>query len=93
MRSAQRLTLLIALHNGKCQKCGRRVRRYWPSQTAFYVNRATIEHVIPRCFGGTNDLCNLTLFCQLCNHQGGVLLSAYLSTRPRLRLSRRSSTR
>lgn len=83
MRSAKRLTLLIALHNGKCQKCGRRVKRYWPSQTGFYVNRATVEHVIPRCFGGSNALVNLTLFCQQCNHEGGVIWANYCMTRPR----------
>lgn len=83
MKSCLRLTILMAMNAGRCQKCGTRCKRYPPHRIGFIDNRATVEHVIPKCLGGTNDLSNLTLFCQLCNHKGGVALSKYLATRPR----------
>jgi 5-methylcytosine-specific restriction endonuclease McrA len=38
----------------RCRDCGKR-------------EYLTIEHVIPVVFGGSNDLCNLTLLCSQCN--------------------------
>lgn len=36
------------------------------------VSRATIEHILPRNHGGTDDLDNLALACARCNNEKGV---------------------
>jgi 5-methylcytosine-specific restriction endonuclease McrA len=36
------------------------------------VSRATIEHILPQCHGGTNDLANLGIACARCNSEKGV---------------------
>lgn len=36
------------------------------------ISRATIEHILPRNHGGTDDLRNLALACARCNHGKGV---------------------
>lgn len=33
---------------------------------------ATLEHIVPRCHGGTDDLGNLALACARCNHLKGT---------------------
>lgn len=38
---------------------------------AFLVTDLTLEHKTPRCLGGTNDLDNVDLACQKCNHERG----------------------
>ena len=38
----------------RCRDCGKR-------------DYLTIEHVIPVVFGGSNEMCNLTLLCSHCN--------------------------
>lgn len=35
------------------------------------ISRATIEHIKPRGWGGTEELENLALACARCNHQKG----------------------
>jgi 5-methylcytosine-specific restriction endonuclease McrA len=35
------------------------------------ISRATVEHIVPRAQGGTDDLQNLGLACARCNHQKG----------------------
>ena len=65
---------LYAAHDGRCQHCGCRTRRYHKSDKHYHPDRATVEHVQPKCKGGTNDTENLTLFCQRCNQEGGLAL-------------------
>jgi 5-methylcytosine-specific restriction endonuclease McrA len=36
------------------------------------VSRVTIEHIVPRTAGGTDELGNLGLACPSCNHGKGV---------------------
>lgn len=49
---------------------------YWCSQTLRhemgYQNSATIEHLVPRCQGGSNLLKNLAAACHRCNWHRGV---------------------
>lgn len=33
------------------------------------VLRATLDHIVPRALGGTNDCENLVLACDVCNHE------------------------
>lgn len=35
------------------------------------IGDATVEHIVPRTHGGTDDLKNLALACARCNHQKG----------------------
>lgn len=36
------------------------------------ISRVTIEHLVPRSAGGTDELGNLALACARCNHQKGA---------------------
>jgi 5-methylcytosine-specific restriction endonuclease McrA len=38
------------------------------------IGAATIEHILPRCHGGSDDLDNLALACARCNQQKGYRL-------------------
>ena len=48
------------------------------------VSRATIEHILPRTHGGTDDLQNLALACARCNHQKGCRLDNRAANDPDL---------
>ena len=37
----------------------------------FLINNLTIEHLVPRSIGGSNDISNITLACAPCNRQKG----------------------
>ena len=37
----------------------------------FFMDKLTIEHVIPRSLGGTNDDSNIALACAPCNNEKG----------------------
>lgn len=54
---------------GKCLHCNGRLAVELSGQP---VSRATIEHILPRAHGGTDDLQNLGLACARCNFQKGV---------------------
>lgn len=53
-----------------CHWCAREVFRQ-PGETRGHPHTATIDHVIPRSRGGTNDLSNLVIACSPCNHKRG----------------------
>jgi len=38
------------------------------------ISRATVEHILPRHHGGTDEARNLALACARCNHQKGARL-------------------
>lgn len=56
---------------GKCLHCGRKL---WLWATGEPVSRATIEHIVPRSHGGSDELANLGIACARCNHGKGVRL-------------------
>lgn len=51
---------------GKCIFCNARMTVQVDGKTGF-----TIEHILPRCANGQNDLKNLALACGGCNHEKG----------------------
>lgn len=53
-----------------CFYCNRQVFREVPENTE---NKATIDHVIPRCLGGTNFADNLVISCRKCNIKKSVI--------------------
>lgn len=54
---------------GKCLHCGGHLVIGLDGEP---VSRATIEHILPRSHGGTDDLDNLGLACARCNSQKGI---------------------
>jgi len=62
--------LLSEQQNHRCCYCGEHFTHY---------NPATIEHVIPKARGGTDDYDNLVVACEPCNRQRGDELSAILN--------------
>ncbi|HTP29101.1 MAG TPA: HNH endonuclease [Anaeromyxobacteraceae bacterium] len=54
---------------GKCIHCNRRLL---VSQIGDLIGTASIEHIVPRTHGGTDDLENLALACAACNGEKGV---------------------
>jgi len=39
----------------------------------FLVDDLTVEHIMPKCLGGTNDLSNIALACSPCNSERGKI--------------------
>jgi 5-methylcytosine-specific restriction endonuclease McrA len=54
---------------GKCLHCGGHLAIGVDGEP---ISRATIEHILPRNHGGTDELANLGLACARCNHQKGA---------------------
>ena len=54
---------------GKCIHCNRQLV---VGDDGLLLGRASIEHIVPRAHGGTDDLANLALACAACNHEKGV---------------------
>ncbi len=61
------LDRLSAEQNHRCCHCGKRT-----NEAARREDRPTIEHVIPRAFGGTDDYGNLAMACFACNNARGT---------------------
>jgi hypothetical protein len=53
---------------GKCIRCGRKLALALDGRP---LSQATLEHVIPRTHGGTDELGNLAIACARCNAQKG----------------------
>lgn len=66
---------------GKCIHCGRRLTL---SPTGRPVSRATIEHIVPRNHGGTDELSNLAVACARCNAGKGHRLDVRAWSDPKL---------
>jgi 5-methylcytosine-specific restriction endonuclease McrA len=55
--------------SGKCLHCNARLLIGLDGEP---ISRATIEHILPRNHGGTDDLVNLGIACARCNSEKGV---------------------
>ncbi len=53
---------------GKCIHCNAHL---FVALDGTPISRATVEHMLPRSHGGTDDPANLALACARCNHQKG----------------------
>ena len=53
---------------GKCIHCNGKLT---VEKDGSASRRVTVEHIVPQSAGGTNDLLNLALACDRCNHQKG----------------------
>jgi 5-methylcytosine-specific restriction endonuclease McrA len=60
-------------HVGKCLHCNARLTISLAGEP---LSHATIEHILPKNHGGTDELPNLALACARCNAQKGVRLDA-----------------
>lgn len=60
-RKAEIKRLVLAKTDGVCARCGRVIP----------LNKATIEHFIPKYWGGSDDERNLLPLCKNCNKQKG----------------------
>jgi 5-methylcytosine-specific restriction endonuclease McrA len=56
---------------GKCIHCG---ARHVIALDGRPRTRASVEHIVPRTHGGTDDLANLAIACERCNFAKGVRL-------------------
>lgn len=54
---------------GKCLHCDTRLVL---SEDGEPMSRATVEHILPKGHGGTDDWPNLGLACATCNNEKGV---------------------
>lgn len=80
---------------GKCIHCQRHLDVGLDGRP---VSKATIEHIRPRCHGGTDELMNVALACRGCNNEKGVRHDARKKDDPKLeqiiaRLSERRRAR
>ncbi len=66
---------------GKCIHCNRKLVLDWSGQP---LSNATLEHILPRHHGGTDDLENLAIACDRCNAQKGYRHDCQRSDDPRL---------
>ncbi len=67
---------------GKCIHCRTRVS---VSRRGKPLGGASLEHIVPRTHGGTDDLENLAIACTRCNAQKGTRLDARRADDPTLR--------
>ncbi|MGC6513245.1 MAG: HNH endonuclease [Myxococcota bacterium] len=54
---------------GKCLHCRRKLHLRMSGEP---ISQATIEHIVPRHHGGTDELRNLGIACARCNHGKGA---------------------
>jgi 5-methylcytosine-specific restriction endonuclease McrA len=54
---------------GKCIHCNRQLL---VAADGELLGHATIEHIVPRTHGGTDDVANLALACHACNGEKGI---------------------
>lgn len=55
---------IYARYNGRCTICGRHIR----------FDVMTVDHIVPKSKGGTNDIKNLQLACHTCNLVKGAMM-------------------
>lgn len=69
------------LIEGKCIHCGRKLRLGLDGAP---ISRATIEHIVARAHGGSDDLANLAIACARCNAGKGYRLDVRRPDDPKL---------
>ena len=67
---------------GKCIHCGRKLAVGLEGQP---LSDATVEHILPRTHGGSDDLENLAIACGRCNAQKGYRHDCQRIDDPKLR--------
>ena len=75
MKIAQRIKLfddIYARDGGRCVYCGMQARRPGPGVKRA-PDLATLDHVVPKSFGGPLHRDNLVLACSACNNERGTL--------------------
>lgn len=65
----QAMTKLLRKYNWRCAVCGRSVRF---DVDKAHPLRATIDHIVARALGGSNQFQNLQLACFSCNNSKGL---------------------
>jgi 5-methylcytosine-specific restriction endonuclease McrA len=56
---------------GKCIHCN---KKSYIKEDGSFISKLTIEHIIPKYHGGTDDLENIAIACASCNsHKGRTL--------------------
>jgi hypothetical protein len=53
---------------GKCIHCQTKLR---VSASGRLLMKSSVEHIVPRCHGGTDEAANLAIACKQCNQQKG----------------------
>jgi 5-methylcytosine-specific restriction endonuclease McrA len=75
MKAAQRIKLfndIFARDEGRCVYCGIPARR--PGRGVKRApDLATLDHVVPRSFGGPLNRDNIVLACSACNNERGTM--------------------
>ena len=66
---------------GKCLICNRHLQTELDGTP---ISRVTVEHILPRNHGGTDDLRNLALACARCNNQKGSRIDCRHAGDPKL---------
>lgn len=67
---------------GKCLHCQRKLQL---TADGTPLNGATLEHIVPKNHGGTDDLENLAIACARCNSEKGLRHDHKRSDDPRAR--------
>lgn len=77
-----KLHKLMMKYECRCRYCGVDVRRRSFGEKRF-ATEATIDHIVPRSKGGSEDMENLALACNYCNGKKGNLdLAEFLACNP-----------
>lgn len=67
---------------GKCIHCLKKLALHMDGTP---INGATLEHIVPRSHGGTDDLENLAIACASCNSEKGLRHDHKRADDPKLR--------
>jgi 5-methylcytosine-specific restriction endonuclease McrA len=70
---------LFELQGGLCYYCKVPMTRHFDASSHFFDTKrplaptdATLEHLVPRCEGGSNEIDNLAAACHACNNARGA---------------------
>lgn len=69
----KKLEFLHKKQDGKCVYCQRIVIMKDPTERSSGRMHATIDHILPKAFGGTDSLRNMVMACSKCNALRGLM--------------------